>query len=139
MNSGHHCVILLLLLCLVGQSCASSSQKFNKEVQQADSWLASTRMVGEAYANGAIPKGYTRKALASFDGELQSNVHQLQSISDERKEQALFHLNQAEQTVALMQTALDDSVSFAQLNVRLVDQQKALAAATNPQAVLRRP
>jgi len=51
----------------------------------------------------------------------------------------LVILNQAEQTVDQMQIALDDSVSFAQLNLRLVDQQRALAATTNPQAVLRGP
>ena len=139
MNASRHDVILLGLLCLVGQSCASNSQKFTREVKEAVSWVASARMVGEACANGAIPKGYAEKALVSFDRELQSSAHRLQSISDERREQALFNLNQAEQIITQMQTALDDSVSFAQLNLRLLDQQKALAAATNPQTVLRGP
>jgi hypothetical protein len=139
MNASRHRVILLLLLCLVGQSCKSSSQKFTKEVQEAISSVASARMIGEAYANGTIPKAYTKKALASFDSQLQSSAQRLQSISDERREGTLIVLNQAEQTVAQMQTTLDDSVSFAQLNLRLVDQQKALAATTNPQAVLRGP
>ncbi|HEV8135640.1 MAG TPA: hypothetical protein VGP85_13235 [Pyrinomonadaceae bacterium] len=139
MNASRHRVILLLLLCVVGQSCASSSQKFTKEVQEAISWVASARMIGEAYVNGTIPKGYTKKALASFDSELRSSGQRLQSISDQRRAGTLVILNQAEQTVAQMQTALDDSVSFAQLNLRLVDQQRALAATTNPQAVLRGP
>lgn len=139
MNASRHRVILLLLLCVVGQSCASSSEKFTKEVQEAISWVASARMVGEAYANGTIPKGYAKKALASFDSELQSSAQRLQSISDKRREGTVIVLNQAEQTMAQMQTALDDSVSFAQLNLRLVDQQRALAATANPQAVLRDP
>ena len=139
MNASSHRVIPLLLLCVVGQSCASSSQKFTKEVQEAISWVASARMIGEAYVNGTIPKGYAKKALASFDSELQSSAQRLQSISDKRREGTVIVLNQAEQTMAQMQTALDDSVSFAQLNLRLVDQQRALAATTNPQAVLRDP
>jgi hypothetical protein len=139
MNASRHCVILLLLLCVVGQSCASSSQKFTKEVQEATSWVASARMIGEAYVNGTIPKGYTKKALASFDSELRSSVQRLQTISDQRRAGTLVILNQAEQTMAQMQTALDDSVSVAQLNLRLVAQQRALAATTNPQAVLRGP
>jgi hypothetical protein len=139
MNASRHRVILLLLLCVVGQSCTNSSQKFTKEVQEAISWVASARMIGEAYVNRNVPRGYTKKALASFDGELRSSAQRLQSISDQRRAGTLVILNQAEQTVAQMQTGLDDSVSFAQLNLRLVDQQRALAATTNPQAVLRGP
>lgn len=138
MNSNHHLVMLLLLVCFIGQSCAGSSQKFTKEVQETVSWVASARMVAEAYANGAIPKGFTRIALASFDRELQSSIQRLRSISDERREQTLVNVNQVEQTVAQMQTALDDSIRFTQLNSRLVDQEKTLVA-TNPQVVSRGP
>ena len=130
--------MLLLLVCFIGQSCAGSSQKFTKEVQETVSWVASARMVAEAYANGAIPKGFTRIALASFDRELQSSIQRLRSISDERREQTLVNVNQVEQTVAQMQTALDDSIRFTQLNSRLVDQEKTLVA-TNPQVVSRGP
>jgi hypothetical protein len=126
--------IILVLLCLACQSCGSDAEKFNKEIEEAISWLASARMVSDAYANGTTPEGYTRKALASFQNELQSSAKRMETISDPRKQLALAALKQSDQTLVELQTKFGDRAWFSQLNLQLANQQTSIAASANPKA-----
>jgi hypothetical protein len=131
--------IVLILLCVACQSCSSDAEKFTVEVKEATSWVASAQKVSEAYANGAAPEGYTRKALASFGKELQSSAQRMQSLADGRKDLAISTLQLSNQTLAQMETKFGDRAGFAQLNVQLANQQTALAALTNPKPESRQP
>lgn len=135
MRSIHHIVLAGLLSTFVA-ACANSSEKLAKEVQDANSWIASTQILAKSYADGAVPKAYTHDALESFNQQLQSTAKRVQSISDPRASQVVASLQRAQKVIGQMDGSIEqnDQLSLAQFALQLENEQKRLITLVNPAA-----
>jgi phosphatidate phosphatase PAH1 len=126
--------VLLFLACAVSIACSSNSEKLTKEIDEANSWIASARMVAEFHADRATPKPYTKDALENFSKQLQSSVSRVQSISDPRTPDATKTMQEAQQTISQMSSSIDraDNLSLAQFDLQLAAQQAALTQLADP-------
>jgi hypothetical protein len=122
--------IFAMLLCVLTCACSSDSEKFAKEIKEANSWIASARMVAGFYNDGAVPKPYARDSLDSFMQQLESSAKRIQSIPDARAPQAASALQRAQDAIARMNTAIDqtDRLSLAQFDLQLENEQRTLSS-----------
>src|ERR1043165_5416359 len=126
--------ILFVVLCVFMAACSDNSQRLTQEVQDANSWIASARLVAKSYADGAVPKAYARDALDSFKKELESSGKRVQSVSDARASQSAAALQRAQQAITQIDGAIErgDPLSLAQFNAQLDNEQKLLTTIVNP-------
>ena len=130
---------LMFLAVLLGASsvaCSSNSEKLTKEIQDANSWIASARLVAKSYGDGAVPKRYARDALESFNQQLQSTAKRVQSISEPRTLQTAAALQRAQQAITRIDESIErqDRVSLAQFDSQLDNEQKQLETLANPES-----
>ena len=127
--------LFAIVLCVVSSACSSSSEKLTKELKEANSWLSSVHMIADSYVSGAVPGRYARDAIEAFDQQLQSSGKRLQSISDVKSAQAAATVQQAQQTISQMSTAIkqSDHLSLTQLSRQLEIYEKSLATLVESQ------
>jgi hypothetical protein len=132
--------IRMSLILLVGASsilvsgCGKSdSEKLTNELKQVASWTATARMVANSCSSGAVPSAYAHRTFENLSEQLQQNAERIQSIPNDRRAQVTTTLQQIQQTVSHMYTAVrqQDRNSLTQLAAQLGDQQKALASVLN--------
>ena len=127
-------IAVAILLCTVSAACSSSPEKLTKEIQDANSWIASAQMVAKSYADGAVPKAYAHDALTSFNQQLQSTTKRVQSIADPRTSETVLSLQRAQQVMTRIDTAIQqaDQLSLAQSGGQLEYEQRQLNTLVNP-------
>ena len=126
-------IVLVSLLCAFSVACSSNSAKLAKEIQDANSWIASAQIVAKSYADGAVPKAYAHDALESFNQQLQSTAKRVQSISDPRAPNIVASLQGAQKAIAQIDASIEqaDQLSLAQFAVQLDNEQKRLVTLAN--------
>ena len=129
-------IFLVVLLCAISVACSSSSEKLTKEIQDANSWIASARLVAKAYGDGAVPKGYASDALKSFNQQLQSTAKRVQSISEPRAPQTAAALQRAQQAISQIDESIrrEDRISLGQFDSQLDNEQKQLDTLANSES-----
>jgi hypothetical protein len=125
--------VVLLAFCV---ACSGSSEKLTKDIQEANSWIASARLVAKSYSDGAVPKAYAHDALESFNQQLQSTAKRVQSTSEPRAAQTAAALQRAQRAIAQIDASIDqgDQLSIAQFDSQLDNEQKQLTTLANPQS-----
>ena len=71
----------LLLISLSACGARSSADELARELQTVSSWVATARMTGEAWANGAVPKAYAGRALHKAQQTIHEEIDSIRELS----------------------------------------------------------
>jgi len=127
-------IAIVVLVGAVSAACSSSSEKLTKEIQEANSWIASAQIVAKSYGDGAVPKAYAHDALNGFNQQLRSTAKRVQSMSDPRVPETVASLQRVQQAISQIEASIEqaDQLSLAQFAVQLQNEQRQLTLLLNP-------
>lgn len=123
--------VLLLIPLLTLSSCGQSpAEELQAETQIVASWVATARMVGEAWTKGSVPDAYARRTLETAQESLKEATETLaeaEEIPAEQLTRAQEQIRNLQQTMSQMQAATerDDKPALQQSLNELTMQQSA--------------